>query len=55
MSAARMKGPPIGTRLEGGYRLTRFLGTGGMSVVYEGQKDDEQTVAIKLLLGQLGR
>ncbi|MBI4704817.1 MAG: serine/threonine protein kinase [Deltaproteobacteria bacterium] len=47
------EGPPLGTRLRGGYELVRFIGAGGMGVVYEAVSQSGRHVAIKVLLPEI--
>ncbi|MBI4704370.1 MAG: protein kinase [Deltaproteobacteria bacterium] len=42
--------PPLGTLLDGRYRLDRLIGQGGMGAVYEACTPEGEPVAVKLLL-----
>jgi serine/threonine protein kinase len=50
-SLPRSSSPPdVGTVLGDGYELVRFLGAGGVGVVYEALRADGRRVAVKVLL-----
>ena len=54
MDATRYRGPELGTTLTSGYELVRYLGAGGLSIVYEALAPDGTQVALKLLVGARG-